>query len=189
VLDQRGAVIDHGRHHSGPADPDIAGHRRHRMPITAHPPTRLLTRTLTPRRPRPDLRMSFGPGPLLALHMGAAPDTFDPHQRHRPIPGRQIPHPRRTPIMQPGHRPAHRAPTRRRRGLDRVLQLAVALRYGQHGHAFQPEHHRRTTVVHHLGPFIRVRNTTNHEAPGPFPNSASQPCRPAATTIHCEEPN
>src|SRR5271166_4828882 len=40
----------------------------------------------------------------------------------------------------------------------------------------------------HLGPFIRVPNTTNHEAPGPFPDSAGQPCRPAATTIHCEEP-
>ena len=59
VLDQRGAVVDNGGHHGGPADPDIAGHRSHRMPITAHPSTRLLTRTLAPRRPRPDLRMGF----------------------------------------------------------------------------------------------------------------------------------
>jgi hypothetical protein len=56
------------------------------------------------------------------------------------------------------------------------------------GHAFQPEHHRRTTVVHHLGlSFVSVTPRIMRP-PGPFPDSASQPCRPAATTIHCEEP-
>jgi hypothetical protein len=65
----------------------------------------------------------FGPGLLLALHMGAAPDAFDPHQRHRPIPGRQIPHPRRVPTMQLGLRPAHRAPT----GRCRVVWIAYSI--------------------------------------------------------------
>ena len=74
----------------------------------------------------------------------------------------------RAPTMQPSLRPARPAPTGRCRGLDRVLHLTVAFRYRQHGYAFQPEHHRRTTVVHHLGPFIRVRNTTNHEAQAHF---------------------
>ena len=35
------------------------------------------------------------------------------------------------------------------------------------------------------GAFLFVSsNTTNHEAPGPFPGSASQPCRPGTTTLH-----
>ena len=32
------------------------------------------------------------------------------------------------------------------------------------------------------------RNTTNHEAPGPFPSSGNQPCHPTTTTLHHEEP-
>src|SRR5262245_3699054 len=30
--------------------------------------------------------------------------------------------------------------------------------------------------------------STNHEAPGQFPSSANQPCRPGPTTLHYEEP-
>lgn len=109
---------------------------------------------------------------------------------HRTIPGRQIPNPRRAAIMQLCNRSAHRAPAGRRGGLDGVLQLTAAFGHRQHGHAFEPKHHRGTTVVVHLGPaFLFVSsNTANHDAPGPFPGSASQPCRPAATTLHYEEP-
>ena len=32
------------------------------------------------------------------------------------------------------------------------------------------------------------RNTTNHEAPGPFPSSGNQPCHPTTTTLQHEEP-
>ena len=35
---------------------------------------------------------------------------------------------------------------------------------------------------------VRVPNTTNHEAPGPFPSSGNQPCHPTTTTLHHEEP-
>src|SRR5271166_2102688 len=110
------------------AHPKIPGHRRHRMPVTADPPTRLLTSTLTPRRPRPDLRMRLGPGLLFTLDVGATPNAFDPHQRHRPMTGGQIPHPGGPPVVQPRLRPAGRAPTHGRCRFDRVLDLAVAFR-------------------------------------------------------------
>ena len=143
------------------------------MTITTDPATRLLARPFRPRRPGPDLRMGLSPGLLLTLAMNAAPDAFDPYQGYRPVPGGQIPHPRRPAIMQPRLRSAHRAPTRRRLRLDGVLDFAVTFRYRQHGHAFQPKHRRSTTVVPHLGPFLFVfSNTTNHEAPGPFPGQA-----------------
>ena len=147
------AVLDDGGHHRSPAHPEIPGHRRHRMPITTDTTTRLLTSPLSPRRPRSDLWMAFGPGLLLTLEVGATPHALDPHQRHRPIPGRQIPHPSGPPVVQPRLRPAHRAPTRRGRRFDRVLDLAVTIRDRQHGHACQPEHRRGTTVLNHLGPF------------------------------------
>jgi hypothetical protein len=152
ALDQRCAVLDDGGHHRGPAHPEIPGHRRHRMPVAADPPARLLTSPLTPRRPRSDLRMRLGPGLLLTLDVGATPNAFDPHQRHRPMPGGQIPHPGGPPVVQPRSRPAGRAPTHRRCRFDRVLDLAVAFRDRQHGHACQPEHRRGTTVLNHLGP-------------------------------------
>ena len=123
------------------------------MTITTDPATRLLARPFRPRRPGPDLRMGLSPGLLLTLAMNAAPDAFDPYQGYRPVPGGQIPHPRRPAIMQPRLRSAHRAPTRRRLRLDGVLDFAVTFRYRQHGHAFQPKHRRSTTVVPHLGPF------------------------------------
>ena len=119
-------------------------------------PTRrhsLLTSPLSPRRPRSDLWMAFGPALLLTLEVGVTPNALDPHQRHRPFPGRQIPHPSGPPVVQPRLGPAHRAPTRRGRRFDRVLDLAVTLRDRQHGHACQPEHRRGTTVLNHLGPF------------------------------------
>ena len=102
---------------------------------------------------RRDRRMRFGPGLLLTLGMHAPPDAFDPHQRHPSIPGRQITHPRRAAIMQPRDRPAYRTPADRRGCLNRVLQFTIVLGHRQHGHAFQPKHHHRTTVVIHLGPF------------------------------------
>lgn len=152
VLDHRGAVLDDRGHHRGPAHPEIAGHRGHRMPVAPDPPARLLAGTLRPRRPRPDLPMRFGPGLPLTLRVHTTPDSFDPHQRHRPIPGRQIPHPSRAAIMQPRLRTAGRAPARRRGRFDGVLDLAVTLGHRQHSHAFQPEHRRSTTVLNHLGP-------------------------------------
>src|ERR1700757_2410088 len=36
---------------------------------------------------------------------------------------------------------------------------------------------------------VRVPNTTNHEAPGPFPRSGNQPCHLTTTTLHNEEPD
>ena len=122
--------------------------------------TRLLTSPLSPRRPRSDLWMAFGPGLLLTLEVDATPNALDPHQRHRPIPGPSGP-----PVVQPRLRPAHRAPTRRRRCFDRVLDLAVTIRDRQHGHACQPEHRRGTTVLNHLGPFSSCSVTPRIKRP------------------------
>jgi hypothetical protein len=85
------------------------------------------------------------------------PDSFDPHQFHRPIPGRQIPNPSWAPIMQPGLRPAYRAPASGCGRLNGVFDLAIALRDGQHSDVFQPG------------------IAKNHAAPGLSPESGRQP--------------
>jgi hypothetical protein len=36
---------------------------------------------------------------------------------------------------------------------------------------------------------VRVRKTTNHEAPGPSAESGRQPCPLTTTTFHCEDPD
>ena len=183
------AVLDDGGHHRSPAHAEIPGHRRYRMPITTDPTTRLLTSPLSPRRPRSDLWMAFGPGLLLTLEVGATPNTLDPHQPHRPIPGRQIPHPSgppvratalapRTPGTNPS-RPSFRSRTRPRRHSPRPPT--------------RPCLPARASPWHYCsqspGAFQFVfRNTTNHEAPGPFPSSGNQPCHPTTTTLHHEEP-
>ena len=112
-----------------------------------------------------------------------------PHQRHRPIPGRQIPHPRwaagcatalatRTPGTNPS-RPSFRSRTRPRRPYPRPpTRPCLPARAS-------PWHY----CCQSTGAFQFVfRNTTNHQAPGPFPNSANQPCHPTTTTLHHEEP-
>jgi hypothetical protein len=103
----------------------------------------------------------------------AAPDPIDPHQRDRPPTRRRVTHPDRAPVMRLGHRPALRAPHQVGGRLDRLLQLAIVIRHGQHHEPGQTQHRRRcTTLSFHLGPLLlRVLNTTDHEAPGPFPGS------------------
>jgi hypothetical protein len=72
-FDNLDAVIDYQRRPgtgtTSPGAPKI----RHRMPITTDTTTRLLTSPLSPRRPRSDLWMTFGPGLLLTLEVGATP--------------------------------------------------------------------------------------------------------------------
>ena len=63
------------------------------------------------------------------------------------------PSPRRRRPPRPASSPGAPTSGRTRSGSPSGLQLTVAFGYRQHGHAFQPEHHRGTTVVVHLGPF------------------------------------
>jgi len=70
--------------------------------------------------------------------------------------------------MQLGHRRAGRAADKIGGGLDRLLELALVFRHGEHDEPGHAQHHRRsTTLSFHLGPPFRVLNTTDHEAPGP----------------------
>ena len=124
------------------------------MPVSAYPPGRLLAAPLGPRGARRDRRMRLGPGPLLTLRVHAPPDAFD--LTHTSVTGRSPAGKSRTHVGRrscnrpnaphTGHHPVAgvarwRAPAHHRVG------------YRQHGHAFQPKHHRGTTVVVHLGPF------------------------------------
>src|SRR4051812_27642030 len=102
-----------------------------------------------------------------------APDPLDPHQNDRSAPRRQVPHPTRPPIMQLSHRPALGATHQIDGGLNRLLQLTVDLRHGQHDKPGQtptspPQHYALVPP----GASISVSlNTTDHQAPDPSPGS------------------
>jgi hypothetical protein len=148
--------------------PNSPGRRRDRGTVLADPAADLHARPRGRRRPRRDHVAGLGPGPLWTQRVGAAPDPLDPHQGHRPARCGQVPHPARPTVVQLRDRPALRAPHQVGGRLDRLLELAVVLRHGQHHEPGQAQHRRRsTTLTFHLGPPFRVLNTTNHEAPGP----------------------
>src|ERR1700712_1653114 len=102
--------------------------------------------------------------------MRAAPDPLDPHHNDRSAPRRQAPHPTRPPIMQLSHRPALGATHQIDGSLNRLLQLTVDLRHGQHHKPGQTPHRRRsTTLSFHPGPPSPCPE--HHGSSGPRPIS------------------
>lgn len=80
----------------------------------------------------------------------------------RPAEGRCRTH--RAPVVQLRHYPGDRASDQIGRGLDRLLQLALLLRHGQHDEPGIPNIAAgRTTRSIHLGLHVRVLNSTDDE--------------------------
>ena len=153
VIDAGLAVLADRRHRGTPADPELPGHCRHRSPVLSDAPADLGAGPFGQRRPRRDHRRGLGPRPLRTQRVRATPHPLDPHHRDRPPTRGQIPHPTRPPIMQFGHRPAARAAHQIGGRFDRLLQLTLILRHGQHDKAGHTQHCRcRTTLSFHLGP-------------------------------------
>ena len=153
VIHQRPAVVTDRGHDRAPADPELAGHRRHRLTVATYPQACHGAGPLGHRGPRRDRLAGLRPGHHLAQPVAAAPDPLDPDQRHRPTRAGQIPHPHRAPIMQLRDRATARAADQIGRGLDGLLELALILRHGQQHEPGQTQQHRRRTTLNlHLGP-------------------------------------
>jgi hypothetical protein len=162
VVHQRGAVLNHRPHDGRPANPQVAGDRRHRVGVLADPPARLGAGPLGQHRPRPDGGRLLGPGPHRAGLLATAPEALAPGQHHRPAADRQVPHPDRAPAVR-GSRPAA-APTADRpdRRLDGELPFVSHELSRDELEAVQVEQpgSRGTTVLTHLGPPSCRRQTS-----------------------------
>jgi hypothetical protein len=125
IAHQRAAVVADRSHDGRPADPQVAGDRRHRVGVLTDPPARLGAGPLGQHRPRADRRRPLGPGPHAAGELTTAPDPLAPPEHHRPAADRQVTHPDRAAAVEFGPHPTapdsrspwpssgRRAPTRR----------------------------------------------------------------------------
>jgi hypothetical protein len=104
MVDPRVAVVAHRGHGGMPANSEAACHLRDGAPRLAHEPADLCSGPLRQRRPRRDVVDLLGPRAHRAIRLGATPPPLGPHQHHRPIGHRQIPH--LHPPAAVAHRPA-----------------------------------------------------------------------------------
>ena len=149
------------------------GHRRHRMPVSTHPAG-------TPAcgaRSVHDVRgATCGSVSVQVCFSHSRGTQRQIRLTHTSVTARSPAGRSRTDVGRRSRSracgPAYRAPASGRGHLDGVLDLAVALRDGEHRHAFQPKHRRRTTVLNHLGPFCSC--SEHHESGGPRPHPQSQ---------------
>ena len=131
VLDQRGAVGDHGVHDGVPVTAELRGDRRDGLAL--RPTWRVIhrpARSVTPARAAAIAGALLGEGPDLTGRLRAAPPALVPHQHRRASERRQVhqrdraagPSPTpwsRTPRSRPPRRWSRRAPATARRARRR----------------------------------------------------------------------
>jgi hypothetical protein len=162
VIHQRPAVVSHRPHHRLPANPEVTGHRRHRVGVLADPPAGLGAGPLGQYHPRSDPSYPLSPGPHPTSRLPTAPDPLAPAQHHRPATNRQVTHPDHPATVRSGSHPAAHAADHRGRGLDIELPLAT-YELGCHDlQAIQVQQRpRRTTLLTHLGPSCRRQTSAS----------------------------
>jgi hypothetical protein len=162
VVHQRSAVLVHGPHDGRPADPQVAGDRRHRVGVLADPPTRLGAGPLGQHRPRTDGGRSLGPGPHRAGLLPTAPDALAPGQHYRLAADRQVTHPDRAAAVRGSRHAAAHTADHRGRSLDGELPFVSHELSRDELEAVQVEQPgaRRTTLLTHLGPPSCRRQTS-----------------------------
>ncbi len=185
MIDPWAAVVAHRGHGSVPANPEVTGHLRHRVPRLTHETADLGSGPLGQRRPRRDVVDLLGPRAHRAIRVRATPQALGPHQHHRPIGHRQIPHlqppaavahrPRATPLA------AHHAESR----LHHQPQLPAHHKLGADHELRHPQQHGRAiaTLPHVRGLlFCNSDKSQNHEAldraGGPLSNGAPHDTTP-----------
>jgi len=141
------AVVADRGHDRGPTHPEVPGDLGHGVPVTADTSARVASGSFAQRRPRPDLRMLFGPGSRRAVRILAAPHPLRPHQHHWPATRRQIPHPDLPAVMRRCDRPARRAAHQGRCRLDELVQLAVDDGRGEHHEPAQSKERGRARTT------------------------------------------
>jgi hypothetical protein len=110
-------------------------------------------------RPGGDLVGLLGPRARRARRPRAAPDALGPHQHHRPVRQRQIPHLHSPAAVPDRPNPAGRAPDPILGGLHRQPPLPARLieQLGAHPEPIEPdESGDAATVVFHQGPPVDV---------------------------------
>jgi uncharacterized protein YxjI len=132
-------LVSHRPHHGRPPNPQVTGHRGHRMGVLPDPPTGLGAGPLGQHHWGADHLGLLGPGPDAAGGLSAAPDPLAPGQHHRPVTDRQVTHPDSPAAMQGGAHAAACAADHRRRGLDLELPLATHHLGGEDLEAVQAE--------------------------------------------------
>ena len=103
MIDPWAAVVAHRGHGGVPANPEVPGHLRDRVPSLTHPPADLGSGPLGQRRPRRDASTSSDHVPTAQSGIRATPQALGPHQHHRPI-GRSA-DPAPSPPAAVAHRP------------------------------------------------------------------------------------
>jgi hypothetical protein len=132
-------VVSHRPHDGRPANPQITGHRGHRVGVLADPPTRLGAGPLGQHRPRADRGCPLGPGPGPTDRLATAPDALAPQEHGRPPADRQVADPDRAAAMGLGPHPTAHTADHGSRGLDGELPLATDDVYGEDLEAVQAE--------------------------------------------------
>ena len=171
VIDAGLAVIPHRGHGRVPAHPEALRRPGDGLLTEPDPAGDLGSGPLGEHRPRGDLVGLLRPGPHRAGRLRAAPQPLGPHQHHRPIGDRQIPHLDPAAAVADGADPAGRAPGPVLGRLDRQPPLARLLveQLGAHDEPVEPEQRRHaTTVAFHQGPLLLMSafdSRINSEAP------------------------
>jgi hypothetical protein len=193
VVHQRSAVVSNRPHDGRPANPQVAGHRGHRVGVLADPPAGLGPGPFGQHSPWTDRGHPLSPGADPASTLPTAPDPLTPGQHHRPATDRQVAHPDHTAAMGLGPHPTAHATDHGGRGLHLELPLAAYHPRGEDFKAIQAEQcrPRRTTVLTHLGPPLAGRHTSASYARSQVcPEAASTPPSAAPRpTFHGEEPH
>ena len=185
MIDPGAAVVAHRRHGGVPANPEAACHLRDGAPRLTHEPADLCPGSLGQRRPRCDVVDLLGPRAHRAVRIRATPQPLGPHQHHRPIGHRQIPHlhPPAAVTHRPGATPLAADHVGSR--LHHQPQLPADLQLGADHELRHPQQRGRAiaTLLHVRGlPFCNSDKSQNHEAldraGGPLSNGAPHDTAP-----------
>ena len=180
VVHQRGAVLDHRRHHRPPAHPELLCHLRNRAGVLAHLAGRLHASALGQQRPEGEPCRRLGPGPGIAVGLHATPAPLVPHQPCRAPEAGQVPDLHDHAVLCLGPGAAGRTTDHHGCGLDADDQLVRVLGHLQHPKPVQSQKRLgQPGTVLHAGVSSRRSLRTATTMAGPLPRVVD-PQLPAA---------